>query len=116
MSLLDSLPHSATAKSRTRTKDSLGGSRDSYSTTVFADRACWLQLARDGEKLEFQKRSIEVTNRVYFSADPELGINHILEIGSDSYKVKSTASPDASAGLGVLWRVMVELVSSDVPL
>ena len=33
----------------------------------------------------------------------------VLVIGSNTYEVKSSAAPDASAGMGVLWRVMCEL-------
>lgn len=108
MSLLDTMPHSATVQKRTRTKGSLGGSKDSP-TTVYSGRACWLQLASDGEKLDYQKRGIDVTDKLYFAADPLIDETHTVVIGSDTYKVKSSAHPDASAGMGILWRVMLEL-------
>lgn len=114
MSILDSLPHTATAKKRTRTKDSLGGSVDTFPTTVFTDRSCWQQVAKDSEILEFDKKGITVTDKVYFTSDPELDEKHILLITNPlvgttvTYEVRSRALPDASAGLGVVFRVMCE--------
>lgn len=108
--LLDNLPHTCTAKKRRRAKGTLGGSKDSFPTVVFTDRACWQQPAGDREIVEFQKRDITITNKVYFISDPELDENHVLVIDGDTYEVRSHSSPDCSAGLGVLWKVMVELV------
>lgn len=115
MSLLDHLPHTCSAFVRTRTKDALGGGKDSYAS-MFSGRACWLQPASSNEIVEYQKRSINVTNKVYFVEDPEIDNKYVLTIGANSYKVQSMASPDASAGLGVVYRVMVELFGGDVPL
>lgn len=115
MSLLDNLPNTAKAYKRTRTRDSLGGSKDTYSVVVFESKACWLQPASDREITQYAKRTISVTNKVYFVEPPHLDDTHLLVISGQSYKVQSSASPDASAGLGVLWRVMVELVGGDVP-
>jgi len=106
VSLLDNFPHKATAKQRVRVKDTLGGSKDSFET-VFSDRACWRQQAGDSEVTEYAKRGINITNKVFFTSDPELDETHILEIGDYSYDVISGPHPDASAGLGVVWRVMV---------
>ena len=106
MSLLDNLPNTATAKRRVRTKDTLGGSKDSFET-VYSGRACWLQQAGDSEVTEYAKRGINITNKVFFVADPELDENHVLEIGDYTYDVISSPHPDASAGLGVLWSVAV---------
>ena len=116
MSLLDTLPHLATAKRRTRTRGALVGSRDSYDTVLFTDRACWRQPVSDSETLEFQKRDVKVTHKIYFNTDPGLSDTDILVIGSESHKVRSESHPDASVGLGVLWRVMVELYGGSTPL
>ena len=115
MSILENLPHLATAKRRTRTKGSLGGSKDSYATVVFTDRACWRQPASDNEVDGFQKRSIKVTHKIYFVADPELSDTDIIVMGAETMKVRSASHPDASAGMGVVWRVMVELYDSASP-
>jgi len=113
MSLLDSLPHLATAKRRTRTKSTLGGSKDSYPTTLFTDLACWQQPAGDSEITEAQRRGITITNKIYFNADPGVDERDVLEIGGQVYKVVSFGEPDASVGLGLLWRVMVNRTSTE---
>lgn len=111
MSLLDNFPHLATAKLRTRTKDSRGGSKDSF-TTVFTDRACWRQSAGDRAIMEFEKRGVRVTHKIYFISDPKLDERHILVIGGETMEVRSFAGPDASAGRGIIWKVMAELTST----
>jgi len=108
MSLLDNFPHTCTAKRRTRTKGTLAGSKDSFVTTVFSARACWRQLANDAEIREFEKRGISVTDKIYFTTDPGLDERHIIEIDGEILEVRSEAGPDASAGLGVVYRVMAE--------
>ncbi len=108
MSILQNLPHTATAKRRTRKAGTLGGGRDSFPTTLFTDRECWRQPASDSEITEFEKRGISVTNKIYFVTDPEVDERDILVIDGVNYEVKSAADPDASVGLGVVYRVMVE--------
>ena len=115
MSILDNLPHVATAKKASVTQDALGGNTLTYAT-VFTDRACWRQAASDSQIQEFEKRGISVTDRVYFTTDPGIDETHILTdvrnsgatAGTgDTWEVRSRAVPDATAGLGVVWRVMV---------
>lgn len=95
-------------KVRSRSRDALGGSGDTL-TTVTADVSCWRQAAGDRETLEFQKRGIRVTHKIYFAADPGVDERNVLVMGDDTMSVRSGARPDASAGMGVLWRIMVEL-------
>ena len=80
--------------------------------TVFSNRDCWRQAASEREILQYQKRGIAVTHKIYFATDPGLDERHFITIGSDIMEVRSYASPDASAGLGMLWRVMAELRTS----
>ena len=115
MSLLDNLPHTATARVRTRTTDSIGGAKDAFAdVSGFVARPCWQQTASEAEILEFAKRGISVTDKVYFALRPALSAQHILVVTNvstgqtDTYEVRSVADPDASAGLGVLYRVMCE--------
>mgnify|MGYP000501203121 CR=1 FL=1 len=119
MSLLDSLPHTATATSRARqpksgTDGSLGGASDSFATAVFTDRACWQQPATASEILEFDKRGVEVTNKVYFTTRPGLNATHKLEITNgdtgqtDTHEVVAEVDPDGGAGLGRLYKVMTK--------
>jgi hypothetical protein len=111
MGILDNFPHLATAKIRARTQDSIGGSKDTF-PVVFQDRACWRQLASDREINEFARRGMSITNKVYFTTDPELDERHILIIDGDVFEVRSASKPDASAGKGVVWRTMCELTTT----
>ena len=108
MSLLDNMPHLATIKIRSRVKDTMGGAKDSF-TTVSTDVPCWRQVAKESEIIEFQKRDMIVTDKVYFPTDPEIDEKHVLVIDGETLSVRTRARPDASAGKGVVWRVMAEL-------
>ena len=111
MSLLDHLPHTYVAKIRTRVKDTLGGSKDSFATV--SSGMCWHQQAGDSEVTEFQKRGITISGKVYFASDPALNETHVLTIDGQTYEVTSHPEQDASAGLGVVWRVMVNRKTSE---
>lgn len=89
----------------------MGGSKDSYGTTVWQDRSCWLQPVSDSERTENQHRSQVATHKVYFTTDPGIDERHVLVIGGLYYEVHSVSNPDASVGLGLLYRVMVELIA-----
>lgn len=108
MSLLTAaaFPHRATIRRRVRTVDSLAGTKDSF-TLVAADVPCWRQLARESEITEYAKRGHSVTDRVYFLSDVAYEEDDIFEIDGESYEVVSRARPDASAGLGAVYRIMV---------
>lgn len=114
MGLLDNMPHTCSAYLRTRTTDELGGAKDSYEEIVFADRACWLQPAGDKESRKFQKQGIDVTAKIYFTSKPSLDSRHLIVVldgdGSalGTWLAHSRPKPDASAGLGKVFKVMVE--------
>lgn len=121
MGILDNPPHVATAKLRSIQYGSggLGDTVEGEASTLFTDRACWRQNARDAEIVEFAKQGITVTDRFYFfDSDPGLSEEHYLEdvrnadaeagTGDGEYEIRSRAEPDASAGLGVVWRVYAE--------
>lgn len=114
--LLDNLPHTCTAKRRRRYPDERGGFIDTYPTILFSSRECWRQKASDREVNWWQAKSIDVTNRVFFVVDPALTENDVL-VFPDSpgyyYQVQSYAEPDDSAGLGLMWRVMVQRVRGE---
>jgi hypothetical protein len=105
-SLLDNLPHTTTARRRKRVSDGMGGSVDTFDTVVFTDTPCWRMKATDREVHWWQQRNIEITDRFFFSADPELDVNCVLDINGWRFDVMSYAEPDDSAGLGILYRVM----------
>ncbi len=112
MSILDNLPHTATAYKRTRTQDSMGGSKDSLGTALFTGTSCWRQPASNSEIKEYQQRDQIVTHKVFFVADPLLDETHILVIDGDTHSVRSSSHPDSSLGLSILWKVMVRLEES----
>ncbi len=85
--------------------------KDSFATVLFTDRACWRQPATSSEIKEYQQRDVVVTHKIYFTSDPGVDGSYVLVVGGDTMSVRSAAHPDASVGLGVLWRVMVQLES-----
>lgn len=109
MSILDNLPHTCSAYVRTRTRDSMGGSRNTYGTAVFEDRACWVQPNGSTGGMEFEKPAINSSYKIYFTEDPELDERHVIVYNGITHLVKSVKEPDASAGLGVLYKVEVEV-------
>ena len=83
----------------------MGGLVDTYPTTIFSDRSCWRQKLSDTEASYWMKKSQEVTHKVFFASDPGLDEGCVLEIDGDVLDVVSVSNPDASVGLGYLWRV-----------
>lgn len=104
--ILDNLPHTCTAKLRVRAQGSMGGGKDSF-TTVFSDRDCWRQPAGHNEQNYAGKPGQQITHKVYFTSDPSLDERCVLEFSDGAYDVVSASHPDASVGLGVVWKVML---------
>ena len=92
--------------------------KDSF-TAVSTDLECWQQPAGDVLTQEFEKKGITVTNKVYFKADPGVDTSFQLVVTNPqtgtthTLDVQSRAKPDASAGLGILFRVMAEEKTTD---
>ena len=121
MSLLDNFPHEATIRRRLRTADDLGGTIDTPAGTT-TGVVCWEQAASDREVLEFEKRGMQIDRKVYFRTDPNLTTRHqilitkrlgVVVANPDVLDVKSAAGPDATAGLGIVFRVMCQLLTSE---
>jgi hypothetical protein len=121
MSLLDNLPHEASIYLRTRTSDKLGGNRETR-TLVRSGVACWQQSVSTNEVMKYSKSNMSVTTKVYFTENPAVTDRHEIVITKrmgvavpvaeqTNLQVLQPAVPDASAGLGVLFRVM----GSDIP-
>lgn len=108
MGILDNLPHTCIGKRRVREQGTLAGGKDSF-TTTFTDRACWRQPLSDSEILEFNKRDIEVSHKIFFTSDPGLDERDVIVIGSDVMEVRAVSHQDASVGLGIVWRLIVKL-------
>jgi len=119
MSILDALPHRATAYPRVRVPGQWGSGRDRRGDAVWTNKPCWQQTAGEAEVNRYAKRGIEVTDKIYFTENVDLTEVHTLVVtntlaGSTvDFDVKTRAVPDASAGLGVVWRVMVSAATDE---
>lgn len=78
------------------------------------------------ETEKYAKRDIAASRKVYFVSDPGVTTRHQILITSRDrgdttianpvvLDVKSTPKPDASAGLGILYRVECEEVTGERP-
>lgn len=119
MSILDELPHRCRIGRRTRTKVA-GGVGVAVDTieTISEDVECWEQQASSSENALYQKKGISNTKKIFFKADPGVKEDYVIFItnrydaeiaAADQIEldVISSPDPDASAGQGVVWRVMV---------
>jgi len=119
MSLLNSFPHRCTIQRMVRSSGSLAGSK----TTPVIEQtnvSCWEQPAGDAEVEEYQKRGMKVTHKIYFTVDPGVTERYQILITERSgiavaspiaLDVKSEPRPDATAGLGVVYKVMCDLLT-----
>ena len=114
MSLLDNLPHKCKIQRRDQTASPLGGNR--VTRTVEQENvACWEQTANTSEVEKFGKMGIRVTTKIYFTTDPGVTDRHEILVTERNgvtvaspvrLQVLQPAYPDASVGLGLLYRVM----------
>lgn len=118
MSLLDSLPHRCSIFLLVPGIDSYGGNTN-VPTEEKADVECWEQAASSEDVEEFDKRGILIKRKIFFKEDPSLTEKHVIKITSrdrgvtiitspPELRVKTKSLPDASAGLGLLYKVMVD--------
>lgn len=113
MSILNQLPHTATAKRRVRGIDEFGGTTDTFPTTLFSDRPCFQQALSHRELEAYEKRGFAATDKVYFVTRPDVDERDVLVITNEktgetrTFEVVLRALPDATAGLGVAYKVVV---------
>ena len=121
MSLLDSFPHKCRIQRRRRINDELAGSRE-VRITEQTDVECWEQQVSSSAVLKYAKMGMNISTKIYFLEDPGVTDRHEIVITERNGTSVPTAQqvtvqsltpaiPDASAGLGVLFRVM----GSDTP-
>lgn len=115
MSILDNFPHKCTIRERITKKGTLGGRRNDP-VDISTGVVCWEQQASNAEILEFEKRGKDISKKIYFLTDPGVNEHHEILITERQgvtvtdpihYDVMSESLPDASAGLGVVYKVMV---------
>jgi len=80
---------------------------------LFSGRDCWRQPAGDSEREYAMKRSISVSHKVFFTSNPSVDERDRLVFSDGEYDVTSRPVPDASVGLGVVWKVMVDYHSGE---
>lgn len=116
MVLMDDLPHRCTIRKRVFARGPLGDKTET-TTVVSTNVPCWIQNANHGEIAEFERRAMKVTRKVYFQTDPGVRERHeIIQTSADrgattlttqvAMDVLSESLPDASAGMGILFKVM----------
>ncbi len=107
------------------TTDGVGG-RAVSRVTEQRNVHCWEQTASTSEVAKYGKLGMSVNSKIYFKADPQITDQHEIVItarmvdgvlttveAADEVILQNLlpAKPDASSGLGVLWRVLV----NDIP-
>lgn len=122
MSLLDNLTSECSVNRPRYEHDQFGGESPSYDTLT-TELACWPQPASQSQIVEFAKRDISITHKIYFASQPSFTYNSVagytLEVGDilvmtsgefsgSEFEIKS--QDDASAGLGHLFKVMAEKI------
>jgi hypothetical protein len=116
MSILDNMPHESTIRRIVRTRDSMAGSRDSF-VNERTEEPCWEQQASAKEVMEFEKRGMQIDTKVFYPSNPNVTERHQIVITRRNGEavavgnqvvmdVVAVPEPDASAGLGIVWRVM----------
>ena len=108
MSLLENLPHKVTIQTRAVTEDAVLGDSETFSNTKTNVKA-WGQTASQQDIVLFAQRGFVVTHRVYFSTNEALTEANRILYGSKKLDFRSYA--DASAGAGILYKVMCEEVT-----
>lgn len=113
MILPDQLPHRCTIRKSRPDQDELLGEVDDPQT-VDTDVHVWIQPASNSEITQFQRRDQEVTHKAYFKGNPGVRPGYFLvpadgptiacPVAGATLEVKSGA--EATAGLGLLWKVM----------
>lgn len=99
-----------------KTKRPLGGNKDTFTDEQTAVE-CWEQSAGHAEVETFEKKGMNVSRKVYFGSDPGVTLRHQILITQREgvavsspipLDVVSTPLPDASAGRGILYKVLCD--------
>lgn len=114
MGLLGSFPHRCTIQRRIRVGGALGGSQDKVAIDQ-TNVVCWEQQASAREIKDFEKKGMSINRKIFFLTDPSVTSRHriliterlgVTQTDPVALDVTAEALPDASAGLGVVFRVM----------
>lgn len=124
MSLLENLPHLCSIYRRTRTK-AVGGDGVPLEmlTLVSSSVACFSQQMSSSEINTYQKQGMAVSRKVFFTENPNVTEGMVIVVTfmydrtlaaseRQVFDIVSQPDPDASAGFGVVWRVVCNATSS----
>ena len=127
----DNLPHLCDVYKTTRVRESGVGHSRKTPALVQSGVKCWEQAASSSETKKYLQRGYDVSRKVYFNFDIRtvvsercmIVITHrqdgdgvqteVSDALREFYDVVSIDEPDASAGLGILWKAMLTNSSSD---
>lgn len=113
MSLLTTMIHRVRIDRPTYTRDAGDVGNTVTMSTVASNVESWVQNARTDEIIEYQKRNMEITDRVFFNAKPNLQVGDEIVVTSGPSRVGDVLEMkdlvERSAGKGVLWRAMCEI-------
>jgi hypothetical protein len=110
MSLLNNLPHTVTHTRRKYLRDEYMGNTTQIET-LSTGVSAWVQNASQREIEQYQKRDELITHKVYYASDPSIRPGDRITVTAgpsfvgDVFNYESLT--DRSAGLGVLFRIMV---------
>lgn len=118
MSLLDTMPHECTIRRLGRVNDALGGTK-TVPIVEQTEVKCWEQQASAAEIMDFERRGMKISRKVYFSTNPAVTERHeiiitkrqgtaVAEADQKPLTVVKYYEPDAGAGLGVVFKVMCD--------
>lgn len=127
----ENLPHLCNVYKTTRVREVGVGHAKKTPVLVQSAVKCWEQAASASEVKNYMQRGYTVSRKVYFNFDirsiiserclivithrqnADGGQEAVSESTRESYDVVSINEPDASAGYGILWKVMLTNSSSD---
>lgn len=117
--LPDNLPHLADLKRSAVVADEIGGDYDDPET-LEENRACWVQPAGKNEIIRFQRKDEVVTHTVYFLGNPGVKPGDLvfpkdgrMACPWNGQLLRVKASDETTAGTGLLWGVICELIDRD---
>jgi hypothetical protein len=112
MSLLSQMIHRVRHERPSYARDTGDVGDRQTMATVATSVESWVQNASTSEIIEYQKRDMMITDRIFFNANPsaQVGDRFVVTSGpsrvGNIFKMKDLV--ERSAGKGVLWRAMCE--------
>ena len=110
MSLLEKLPHTVSHLRKTYARDQYIGNTTDTEELATSVR-CWIQTVGQSEVQQYEKADQLITHKMYYKTQPTLRPGDLIRVtAGPSYVGKDfnfESLADASAGLGKLFKVMV---------